>query len=196
MQADRERVEHPEKKPPNRFSLGLGLLISLVIHLLILSSHPQPTVPEKQRIVLSIRHLPPPLLSSTPTTQSQTDTPPVVRNADSRAASEPEAGPPEAVFLSPELLSKRPLALADLNSKEIDELPGELAGSARLHLWINASGQVVNVTQEDGNLPDEIVALLEQSFRQLPFSPGEIDGRPVASRMTLEVSIAPEIRRR
>ncbi len=192
MPADQQRISPPVRKARNRFALGLSLLTSLAIHLALLSVGQKSSPLPKPVISLAIRYVQADALTSP--AQAATGSTEAAPPAPSTTAHAPAIVPETPVaprFIPAEELSKHPSALAELDTEQFEGLPRETLGSARLSLWIDAGGQVVGVTHEDGNLPEEVAALLARSFSQLPFSPGEIDGRAVASQMTVEVRLAP-----
>lgn len=92
-------------------------------------------------------------------------------------------------YLPTSALSKRPKPASE---PQVQLPPGwlEASGQARLTLYVNATGQVDAVIMGRTNLSPELHGAVRDSFQNLQFSPGEIDGRPVASMMTIEVDIA------
>lgn len=56
-----------------------------------------------------------------------------------------------------------------------------------LKLWINASGNVDQVTVEQSNLPEKIAVAAANGFKEISFHPGEINDQPVASVISIEI---------
>ncbi len=66
----------------------------------------------------------------------------------------------------------------------------EAFGQARLILFLSDAGNVDAITLTPLNLAPELHDAVRAAFQALHFSPGEIDGRPVASVMTIEVDVS------
>ena len=63
-------------------------------------------------------------------------------------------------------------------------------GQLVLELWIDELGRVVRTEAESGNLPAAFIDSARGSFAKSTFSPGLKDGRPVKSRLKVEVTYA------
>lgn len=92
-------------------------------------------------------------------------------------------------YLANSVLSVRPKPKSE---PEIELPPGwlEAFGLARLTLYISAEGKVDAITFVRTDLPAELQAAVRDAFQKVEFSPGEIDGRAVATTMTIETNIA------
>jgi len=80
----------------------------------------------------------------------------------------------------------RPTSDPVLNPRELG--PVIASGTIILKLWINELGDVVAAEVETTDLPEAFSATAVAAFSGLRFTPGEIDGRPVATMMKIEVS--------
>jgi hypothetical protein len=65
--------------------------------------------------------------------------------------------------------------------------PTFAAGMVTLVIWISELGYVVSVDVEKTDLPESYTNMAAEAFRKLHFIPGEIDGRPVAATIRIEV---------
>ncbi|MFA6310416.1 MAG: TonB family protein [Sterolibacterium sp.] len=85
-------------------------------------------------------------------------------------------------------LSKRPqpLGSADLEAPEISMIAA--AGQMILKLWIDESGEVVDVEVEKTELPEVFSRSAVAAFKRLRFVPGERGGVRVGSVMRIEVN--------
>lgn len=97
---------------------------------------------------------------------------------------------PAIRFYGTRELSKRPqpLGQADLDAPEIKMIVA--SGTMILKLWIDESGDVIEVEVEKTELPAILSDLTRASFRRLRFVPGERMGVPVGSVMRIEVNYA------
>ena len=62
-------------------------------------------------------------------------------------------------------------------------------GGIILTLWIDTLGEVLEVTVEPADIPEEIADGIIKAFRQLHFKPGELNGRAVGVVMRIEVGV-------
>ena len=62
-------------------------------------------------------------------------------------------------------------------------------GGIILTLWIDTLGEVLEVTVETTDIPEEIADGIIKAFRQLHFKPGELNGRAVGVVMRIEVGV-------
>ena len=62
-------------------------------------------------------------------------------------------------------------------------------GASLLTLWIDSLGEVLEVTVETTDIPEEIADGIIKAFRQLHFKPGELNGRAVGVVMRIEVGV-------
>ena len=89
-------------------------------------------------------------------------------------------------------LTKRPqpTSTVDLNTPEM-RLMTE-SGTVILILKISPFGEVVDVEIENSDISESVSRSAMEAFRRLHFTPGEIQGQPVASLMKIEVSYGDE----
>jgi TonB family protein len=94
---------------------------------------------------------------------------------------------PGPTYYDPTLLSKQPLPITpvDLDTPEIR--PIIASGKMLLKLWINESGEVVNVELEESDLPEQFSEVAKMAFRKLRLQPGERSGVPVNTVIRIEV---------
>ncbi|MBE0626660.1 MAG: energy transducer TonB [Burkholderiales bacterium] len=91
-------------------------------------------------------------------------------------------------YYTADQLSKRPRPVdpPELDAPELR--PIMAAGTVVLKLWINELGYVVSIEVEKTDLPEIFSRAAVAAFKKLRFTPGELDGRRVASLMRIEVS--------
>lgn len=92
------------------------------------------------------------------------------------------------LFYPTDQLSKRPqpLGSADLEAPEISLIVA--SGRMILKLWIDESGEVVDVDIENTDLPAVFSQTAQAAFKRLRFTPGERGGVRVGSVMRIEVN--------
>lgn len=95
---------------------------------------------------------------------------------------------PGPVYYTSDQLTKRPRAIAvkKLDPPEIQSII--VSGKLILKLWIDAQGQVENITVESSELPEIFSEVTTKAFKQSRFVPGELNGQRVATVMRIEVS--------
>ncbi|UUX96549.1 energy transducer TonB [Aquabacterium sp. J223] len=97
-----------------------------------------------------------------------------------------------AAFLPRSLLSAGPVALDEVQLPWPED--AALGGAVGLHLtgtlalFIDESGFVREVHAEDDSLPPVFREAARSAFLKARFRPGELDGRPVRSRLRVEVA--------
>lgn len=100
-------------------------------------------------------------------------------------------GIPTARYYEPSEVSRGVLPLT-----EIDPSPNELAevadaGSLVLVLYISDNGRVDRVEIEQQKGDPAIGAIVAKQFLAALFTPAEVEGRPVKSRLRIEVTVRP-----
>jgi hypothetical protein len=104
----------------------------------------------------------------------------------------PSAPLEPGAFLPRSLLSVGPTALDEVRLPWPDGVT--LDGAIGLHLtgtlalFIDETGAVRDVQAEDDSLPAEFIGVARSAFLSARFRPGERDGRPVRSRLRVEVA--------
>lgn len=66
----------------------------------------------------------------------------------------------------------------------------EAYGQAELTLYVNTEGKVDELVLGKSNLPQELQEAVRAAFQSLAFKPGEINGQPVPSAMTIEADVS------
>lgn len=109
---------------------------------------------------------------------------------DDRAAG---LGVPLPHYYGPREVSERamPAQDIDLEPPELLGIPGQ--GKLILLLWINESGGVDRVETESSQVDNAIEKVIADQFRRARFSPANLDGKPVKSRMKIEVVVRPPV---
>lgn len=110
--------------------------------------------------------------------------------SDDRAAG---LGIPLPHYYGPREVSERarPAQDIDLEPPELLGVPGQ--GKLILLLWINESGSVDRVETESSQVDNAIEKVIAEQFRRARFAPANLDGRPVKSRMKIEVVVRPPV---
>jgi hypothetical protein len=115
--------------------------------------------------------------------------PPDEKPGEDRPPPAPESGLLDPVYYPSARLSVR---AAPLDAAGVD-VPAhffDAFGNSVLTLYIGATGVVDRVEMRRSGLPAELQEAVVASFRSLRFAPAEIDGRPVASFMTIEANVS------
>ncbi len=90
-------------------------------------------------------------------------------------------------YYTTDQLTKRPRPTAEANLDPPEIGPIFASGTIVLVLWISEFGKVIAVDVEKTDLPQALTATAVAAFRNLPFIPGEINGRRVGTLMRIEV---------
>jgi TonB family protein len=95
---------------------------------------------------------------------------------------------PAPTYYTTDQLTKRvqPISAPELDGPELG--PIFASGTVILKLWINELGDVVSVDVEKTDLPEAYSRTAAAAFKNLHFVPGEVNGRPVATMIRIEVS--------
>jgi hypothetical protein len=106
-------------------------------------------------------------------------------------AAEASTGSPAASdegYLPRPMLSRAPAPLApvEIREPESNAPSGRYVGT--LSLFIDEQGKVRGAQADEAQLPPEMARAAQEAFLAVTFSPGEIDGRKVRSRLRVEVS--------
>jgi hypothetical protein len=101
------------------------------------------------------------------------------------ALSEPEYIPSSRLTRSP-----RPTAPVDLSFPRHWSSLGRYR--AHFALYVDEQGVVQRVERVEGDFPPPLETVVRQTFMGVLFTPGELDGRPVRARMTIEVTFDAE----
>lgn len=83
----------------------------------------------------------------------------------------------------------RPVREIDLEPPEVRNFPGQ--GKLVLLLWINESGTVDRVDIDSSEVAEALRKIIVDQFRQAAFTPAQLDGKAVKSRMKIEVVVGP-----
>lgn len=94
-------------------------------------------------------------------------------------------------YYSPLEVSARasPTQEIDLEPPELRTIPGQ--GKLILVLWINEAGTVDRIEVETSQVTSAMESILAEQFRRATFAPAQLDGKPVKSRMRIEVVVRP-----
>jgi outer membrane biosynthesis protein TonB len=100
-------------------------------------------------------------------------------------------GVPMPYYYSPIEVSARasPAQEIDLEPPELRAIPGQ--GKLILVLWINEAGTVDRIEVESSQVAGAMETILAEQFRRASFAPAQLDGKPVKSRMRIEVVVRP-----
>lgn len=100
-------------------------------------------------------------------------------------------GLPLPHYYGPQEVSERarPTEAIDLEPPELRGIPGR--GKLILVLWINEDGRVDRVETESSQVADTMARVISEQFRKATFTPAQLDGKTVKSRMRIEVVVRP-----
>lgn len=105
-------------------------------------------------------------------------------------ASESKSAPHEMQYYPDEGLTRRPYPITVLEVPELESgLEGvALEGRAVINVWISAEGWVVKTEKVFSDMSTVVYELTVAAYRQMRFSPAEIEGKAVGCVVTVEVS--------
>ncbi|MDD2883853.1 MAG: hypothetical protein PHT48_02270 [Dechloromonas sp.] len=185
-----------------RLRLIISLIFSLIIHTLIGLPLPRQNPPSLTNAPLTIRFTAHPVAAQERPRHAlpglslpRSQIPPAANQPDPELGTSTTTPLPQErvvhgpVFQPPGRLTRKPEAQADFDQQILNDLPETLTGSITVTLWLDSNGTVLRATHEGGSLPPDIGQIVAQGFIAMPFSPGEIEGQPVATWLTLEVLI-------
>ena len=95
----------------------------------------------------------------------------------------------EGTFYPTSQLAYSPLPLNEIRLGDSEVSFISAHGAIILTLWIDALGEVIEVTVETIDIPEAIADGIAAAFRQLHFKPGELNGRTVNVVMRIEVGV-------
>lgn len=104
------------------------------------------------------------------------------------AESSIETDAPESEFFETRLLSERPKALNEVAIDESLLVEDGAFGKIVLTLWISKTGDVVSIDVVSSDYSEPSTEVIREGFKNLRFSPGLIDGKPVNTTMKIEVT--------
>ncbi|MBE0621353.1 MAG: energy transducer TonB [Burkholderiales bacterium] len=91
-------------------------------------------------------------------------------------------------YYTTDQLSRRPRPTSEPELDTAETRPIIAAGTIILKLWIDERGDVIAVDIEKTELPELFSKTAAAAFRNLRFTPGELNGRHVGSLMRIEVT--------
>lgn len=94
---------------------------------------------------------------------------------------------PAPAFYTTDQLTKPPQPAEAPDLEPPQDLPIAQSGKMILKLWINARGEVVDITAENNELTEAVTAAVVANFRRTRFMPGERNGERVPSVMRIEI---------
>lgn len=141
---------------------------------------PRPAVPDAGAEVPQVPE-PEPATAGEPVTRAEAPA-----AGTQEGARDERASIPAPAYLPTSVLSRSPRPLTEPVFPP-DEGAAR-AGKVLLELYVSERGDVDEATVIDADLPQVDSQRARDAFRALRFSPGELDGKPVAARMRIEVS--------
>ena len=112
----------------------------------------------------------------------------VDKTEHAEAESSIETDAPESEFFETRLLSERPKALNEVAIDESLLVEDGAFGIIVLTLWISKTGDVVSIDVVSSDYSEPSTEVIREGFKNLRFSPGLIDGKPVNTTMKIEVT--------
>ena len=107
-------------------------------------------------------------------------------NPDGEMAEKGKRADPFEDYYPTDKLTRKPHALSDVWVESEGESPLVPAGKVVVRLKVDVQGNVVEAEAERSDFSNEVSALFLDAFRRVRFSPGEIDGSPVAVVIRIE----------
>ena len=107
------------------------------------------------------------------------------------APGEPEArAVPLPQYFPAEKLTRQPELAEEMDSSLRESLEAGFRGHVVIRLFLDETGKANKVRVMESSLPIEIEGLVVKSFFLARYRPGEIDGQPVMSEMTVAVDLS------
>lgn len=109
----------------------------------------------------------------------------------SQSAVGPADQPPQegVIYYPSSQLTSRPVPQNEVVLGTTETLFVAANGAIVLTLWIDALGEVAEVTVETADIPDDIASGLVAAFKQLRFAPGRLGDQTVRVAMKIEVAV-------
>lgn len=104
---------------------------------------------------------------------------------------EPAPSLPVPEYFPAEALSRQPELIGNIDETLREPLDAGIRGRVLIRLYLSQSGKPERVKVLESTLPIEIEGLIVHAFFTASYRPGEIDGQPVMSEMTVEVDLSP-----
>lgn len=98
-------------------------------------------------------------------------------------------GIPVPYYYGPREVNERPRPIETIDLEGALARGPAHAGTLILVLWINENGRVDRVSVESSQLPESVRRLVIKRFGSVTFSPAQLDGKAVKSRMTIEIFV-------
>ncbi len=95
---------------------------------------------------------------------------------------------PAPAYYTADQLTKRPRPTSEPELDTAETRPIIVAGTIILKLWIDERGDVIAVDVETTDLPALFSKTATDAFRNLRFTPGELNGLPVGTMMRIEIT--------
>lgn len=93
-------------------------------------------------------------------------------------------------YFRTEQLSVQPIIVHDVDLPQDPLLTPLKIQTAILRIFVNENGGIDDVLIQASQLPEVAEGILKETFAKMIFQPGMIDGLPVRTEMTIEVSLA------
>ena len=93
-------------------------------------------------------------------------------------------------YFRTEQLSVQPIIVHDVDLPQDPLLTPLKIQTAILRIFVNENGSIDDVLIQASQLPEVAEEILKDTFAKIIFQPGMIDGLPVRTEMTIEVSLA------
>lgn len=96
---------------------------------------------------------------------------------------------PEPYYFNSRELTQKPLVAVDIPvgfALLVSEAQSQIA---ILRLLINEYGDIDRILVEDSSLPEQTKTVLLNTFNEMKFHPGEVDGKAVKSQLTLAIQL-------
>lgn len=96
--------------------------------------------------------------------------------------------PGEPTYFPSESLTIRPYPITALDEMLDGVTPTEMFGKAVLKIRIGATGEVAEMETGFSDMPEAFHVAVLAAFERMRFMPGQVDGKPVACIMEIEIS--------
>lgn len=98
---------------------------------------------------------------------------------------------PSPHYYSAQDLEVQPFPVGDLSAAILARIPDGDPFHLDVELWIDQSGQAVEVIHEDSVIDQEVAQRVSDALKTVHFSPGQRQGMAVSARLSMRIAIRP-----
>lgn len=95
------------------------------------------------------------------------------------------------IYHPPSQLEERPKPITPIPEFAIPKHNSPNPGIVVIRLFVSSGGIVDKLVVEDTNVSEEMLEFIRNTFFEVRFSPGTIEGYPVPSQIRIQVAVEP-----